>query len=543
MNYPFWDVPLLGGGLVIALIAIPHVFVSHFAVGGGIFLAWSERRALRTKNARLLQFLKRNSLFFVLVTLVFGAVTGVGIWFSIGLVHPPATSTLIHNFVFAWAIEWVFFVVEITAALLYYYGWDRVSPTVHQAIGWSYAGAAWASLFVINGILTFMLTPGRWLQDGTFWSAYFNPTHMPSVVLRTSAAFALAGLYALFMASREAPGRDHDMLVRYSSKWLFPASVGLLLGGIWYVSQTPPLAREITKGSAPAVQVFAAMSVGISAIIFLFAYFIAYRNPHSVNPAVAVLFLLLGLSVTGVTEWVREAVRKPYVIYDYMYSNAVLKDEVPELRRTGLLAVAKWVTIRNVTPANQLAAGKQVFELQCAICHTTDGYNSLRLFTKGWSKGFIAQQIRHLDELKGFMPPFAGNDAEREALAAWIGQLNPPPSQASEMELPGGMTSAQQAAIGSDVFDANCSSCHTLDDRTAIRPLVRGWPREYIAKQLTRLDELSGSMSPFDGTAAEREALATWLATLNPTAKVDTSTSGMPALGRPATDTSAGGVR
>ena len=38
MNYPFWEVPVIGGGLVIGIIAILHVFVSHFAVGGGLFL-------------------------------------------------------------------------------------------------------------------------------------------------------------------------------------------------------------------------------------------------------------------------------------------------------------------------------------------------------------------------------------------------------------------------------------------------------------------------------------------------------------------------
>ena len=47
MNYPAWDVPLIGGGLLIGLIAVLHVFVAHFAVGGGLFLVWTEARAYR----------------------------------------------------------------------------------------------------------------------------------------------------------------------------------------------------------------------------------------------------------------------------------------------------------------------------------------------------------------------------------------------------------------------------------------------------------------------------------------------------------------
>ena len=79
-----------------------------------------------------------------------GALTGVGIWFVIGLLNPAATEVLIHNFVWGWAIEWTFFLVEIMAAS-------------HMTIGWIYFVSAWLSLFVINGILSFMLTPGAFL--------------------------------------------------------------------------------------------------------------------------------------------------------------------------------------------------------------------------------------------------------------------------------------------------------------------------------------------------------------------------------------------
>ena len=41
MNYPVWE--LEGSGLLIAIISIVHVFVSHFAVGGGLFLVLAEQ--------------------------------------------------------------------------------------------------------------------------------------------------------------------------------------------------------------------------------------------------------------------------------------------------------------------------------------------------------------------------------------------------------------------------------------------------------------------------------------------------------------------
>ena len=38
MNYPVWQLEFAGGGLLIAMMAVIHVFISHFAVGGGLFL-------------------------------------------------------------------------------------------------------------------------------------------------------------------------------------------------------------------------------------------------------------------------------------------------------------------------------------------------------------------------------------------------------------------------------------------------------------------------------------------------------------------------
>jgi len=107
MNFPVWDV-WFGSGILIAVVAVIHVFVSHFAVGGGLFLVLTERKAYRENDSGLLSWLKLHSAFFVLLTVVWGAVTGVGIWWTIALVSPQATSALIHTFVWFWAIEWVF---------------------------------------------------------------------------------------------------------------------------------------------------------------------------------------------------------------------------------------------------------------------------------------------------------------------------------------------------------------------------------------------------------------------------------------------------
>ena len=160
MNYPVWYLPTIGGGTLVALIAITHVFVAHFAVGGGLYLVLSEKKGLKESNEGILDFTRRHAKFFLLITLVYGSMTGVGIWWIIALTNPAGTSILIHTFVFGWATEWVFFVLEIVAAFVYFYMFGKMDDSTHLKIGWIYFISAWMSLLLINGIIGFMLTPG-----------------------------------------------------------------------------------------------------------------------------------------------------------------------------------------------------------------------------------------------------------------------------------------------------------------------------------------------------------------------------------------------
>ena len=161
-----------GGDLLVAAIAIFHVYVAHFAVGGGLFLILTEHLGYRKNSPGVLEYTRRHSKFFMLTTMVLGGISGVGIWFIIALLSPGATSQLIHTFVFGWAIEWVFFLGEIVALFIYFYTFGKIQRRNHLAVGWLYFFFGWMSLFVINGIIGFMLTPGDWLSTKISGTAF-----------------------------------------------------------------------------------------------------------------------------------------------------------------------------------------------------------------------------------------------------------------------------------------------------------------------------------------------------------------------------------
>ena len=83
MNYPVWELTTFGGGVLVAVIATLHVFVAHFAVGGGLFLVLTEMKAYREKDRRIVDYVHRHTKFFLLITMVFGGLSGFGIWLII----------------------------------------------------------------------------------------------------------------------------------------------------------------------------------------------------------------------------------------------------------------------------------------------------------------------------------------------------------------------------------------------------------------------------------------------------------------------------
>ena len=307
MNYPFWDVGI-GYGYLMAAMAVIHVFVSHFAIGGGLYLVVTEARARRRNDQALLAYLPRLSKFFALLTLVTGAITGVGIWFVIGLLSPGATEVLIHNFVWMWGIEWTFFVVEIAAAILYYYGWERLSARNHLIIGWIYSIAAWLSLVVINGMVTFMLTPGEWLKTGDVWDGYFNPTYLGSLVFRSGICVMLAGLVAMVVASREKSLDNKSRITRYNAIWTLVGIV-IMIPSFWlYWSEVPAEMLTAVRTMMPAPQAYFHLAIwlmGACAGLVIILGLIFSRRMHMVS---ALVLMACGLAFFGSFEWLREAV-------------------------------------------------------------------------------------------------------------------------------------------------------------------------------------------------------------------------------------------
>jgi mono/diheme cytochrome c family protein/cytochrome bd-type quinol oxidase subunit 1 len=496
MNYPVWDVPF-GPQWLIAAIAVVHVFVSHFAIGGGLMLVLLERKAWRQDDPALREYLQRHTRFFVYLTLVGGALTGVGIWFTIGLVSPEATSNLIHTFVWVWAIEWVFFLVEVLSILVYNATWNSMPRTTHWVVGWVYFGAAYLSLMAIDGILSFQLTPGAWLKTHTLLSGFFNPGFAPSLLARTFLCGMLGGLYALLTVSWSKDRLLKEEVGRYAGGWVWVSAL-LAVPAAWWMWTTVPKESQALLHSNYLLGRAAVIVTTAGSLLAILAFALAWLWPRGLTRALALLFMLLGFLTVGGFEWSREDLRKPYLIYGYVYVNQVPVRSLESLREKGLLASSLYVSQKSITPQNEKKAGEELFRIACAACHRpAAGTNALAPRLKGLDSAFVGALIERAGFMKGGMPPFPGKPGEARAIARYLVSLAPVVPVSND---------------GAAVFARRCAQCHTVAG--PFRPVgkaLEGQSAADIADLIAGIDSMSDKMPAWTGNDIERQSLAQYL--------------------------------
>jgi hypothetical protein len=161
-----------------------------------------------------------------------------------------------------------------------------------------------------------------------------------------------------------------------------------------------------------------------STLIGFYAYFGLIKNRRSINIETSLLLAAIAFVATGSMEYVREGIRKPYIIYDYMYANGLTTAEVSRLNQSGFFAarpvIARESDLMSL-PAEE--KGRLIYRVECQRCHAVDGYNAIRPLVNSWNTEMIRDNTRQLHRLKWFMPPFAGNEEDLSNLVAYLASL------------------------------------------------------------------------------------------------------------------------
>lgn len=437
--YPFWEVPLITSGMIIAFIASFHILPSHLAIGAFWFNAYIEREAVRKDRPELYEFLGRFTLLILIFCFVIGSITGVGIWFSATVASPRAISGLIHNYVWGWATEWVFFLLEIALIYVYYYTFGRIDRESHLKLGIAYALAAWISMVIITGILGFMLTSGKWIETGGFFDGFFNQTYWPQLFVRTSMMLCIAGLYAVIVASRLKNREVGLEIVRKASIW---GLAGMILGALftgWYLLKLPAGAKELAfQGGLPYLKHMLYMAAICYLVVLLYFLIAGLARPRMAGTASGIIMLIVLFAGIGAGEGFREGVRRPYIISQFMYGNQVIARDVPALgissevqkyQESGMIKGLYWARHLDLNNSDdRYHAGRILALFLCGNCHAFEANGIVRplpeLLTNVGAE--TPEDIAGFMDALGdypYMPEFPGNDLDKELIGEYLATL------------------------------------------------------------------------------------------------------------------------
>lgn len=429
MNFPSVDYSWFGNGTVIALIAIIHVIISHgIAIGTSVLTVSLEYRAYKTKNAKLDELAKTIAKWVLIITTTAGAMTGVGIWFSTTVIQPDSIAALLRIFFWAWVTEWVVFITEVVILIIYYYTWDSwKSPEKkrkHINLGIALGVASWLTMAIITGVLAAKLTPGKWIETFSFWNAFFNPTYLPSLGFRMFLAIILAIIIVAFYIRIFV--KDTSIREEAYKVFAFWGAISLpmtFILGLWYLWAIPEQAYDMIVWSTGMSENMFKIMNGLAFLILIVFLVWLIKRPKTMPIILSLVVYASAIGFIGEFEVVRESIRKPFIIYDYMYANGLLEQDREKINEEGFLAHATWAKEKEVTEDNRVEAGRDIFVGQCLTCHTIDGWRDSRALGKrlaGWDEETLKNYIPTMHNVRVAMPPFMGTEEELDALVTYL---------------------------------------------------------------------------------------------------------------------------
>jgi hypothetical protein len=458
--YPTFYVPYIGSAWIMGIIGVIHVIASHASVGASFLFAVLETKAYRDKQPEIMGFIKRYGVFLLVFSYIIGSITGPGIWYAITVASPRGVSGLIHNFVWVWAAEWVYFTVEVIGVYALVYLIGKVDPLTHLKLTWSFALASWATMLLIVGILSFMMWPGNedWYLTGSTNDAFYNLNFFAHLGVRTGSMFVMATVVGFLVAS----GIKDQALKRRVVRVIAPMG---LLGGLfsvmmflYYLQTLPQNAKIMLKAHLIPAYANGMIAVCVATTLYLI---LVWWRPDKLRLAVAVpMFLFIALFGVWPEERMRESMRKPYVAGQYIYSNQVIardvpgkgiKGEVDLIAEKGLLKVHPFIPdrLREITDANKLEVGQLLTRIACSNCHALEPGAPLRNIPdklhrstdKDLIGAFLRGPLKH--GAVPYMPRIDLPEPEIDAIASYLAAVN----AGEEIKVGADLPPKQQAVV------------------------------------------------------------------------------------------------
>lgn len=438
-QFPLFYFPEYGSAWMMGITGTIHILASHTSVGAAMLFAFLAHKAYKENRSDYYPYMQKYGMFLLIFSYVIGSITGPGIWYTATAASPRGISALIHNFVWVWATEWVFFVYEVIGVFVLVYFMNRIDKKTHLQLTYTFAIASVGTLALIIGIISFMMWPGTqaYYTTGSASDAFFGINTFPHMFLRVGFMIMLSGVIGLVISS--AMRKENEALSNELSRKMGYVSI---LGGfitlfffVWYMGTLPDNAHAVFAFSKETI----IQNRIILTLLFMSYFALAIFKPKFINPALAsVMIAVILISGLWSGEKLRESMRKPYVAGQYIYSNQIIsrdvpgkqiKSELPIIAEKGLLHVNPFVpkNLKTITEENKHEAGALLAKMACSNCHSlekTGVYRPLRDKLTGMDKEGIKAILYAMgDGAFSYMPTLKLPEHEYDAMAEYLASL------------------------------------------------------------------------------------------------------------------------
>jgi mono/diheme cytochrome c family protein len=234
--------------------------------------------------------------------------------------------------------------------------------------------------------------------------------------------------------NKTLPAATKQKVTRLAYRMMLPSLLCLPLSA-WAFHVIPARAQAFLEGSGVPMGMFFAMGLTCFLILAVASIIAMIRKEYSPSVLGSCMIVLVAFIAYPSFEFVREGIRKPYVIEGYMYSTGVCAQQangvcgrgnMQLLRTDGVLSAAPWAlppgkTAAELTPTER---GRAVYAAACGACHQVNqGYNALKPVVRGWHKAQLRSYLDTMHDQRPMMPPFPGTAADKDALAEYLDTL------------------------------------------------------------------------------------------------------------------------
>ncbi|MFC1863354.1 cytochrome ubiquinol oxidase subunit I [Thermodesulfobacteriota bacterium] len=254
------EFPVLGAKWAIGVVALFHTSVASMGIGFAFFVSVSQIRGFINKDRSYDILAKRIQLIHVCIYNI-GTITAIGLIFLLSGLFPQFWSQIFVQFYWAIIVEEFLFFLLATTLTFHYFFWDRMwgHKKLHIFLGTLLTPLFFLQFYIINGLGSFMLTPGfgeaeHSLLTGVLgWDrmGFYNPSFLMLTVHRTLAnvaygSFSVAGLCGilLYFTKKENFKGLYENGGRLAFQVAFMAFLSLPIAGYFYAHVLKAHANE-----------------------------------------------------------------------------------------------------------------------------------------------------------------------------------------------------------------------------------------------------------------------------------------------------------